>query len=251
MIETAPQRVPYSPQDIQDDALREYAHNLRGLLGTTVCYRPLICKENAAAIAQETAYCDLVVLGDLEHSWLEMMLSSRPTKRTIARLSSSTSVLLARRPRWPIKEILLILRVEETDKPAVDWLVRLLQPGETAVTILPIVPSVPAMYTLGNRIQTGLDVLLSPNTPSGCYLRLIAKQLAQKEVEARLHLRQGDPAHQIQEEIAEGNYDLVLLGAEPHGRFYRLLLGELVAPLLRWINRPLLIARPLQSARPQ
>ena len=44
--------------------------------------------------------------------------------------------------------------------------------------------------------------------------------------------------------MEEGTYDLVLIGAEPHGRFYRRLLGELVMPLLRWIDRPLLIAQP-------
>jgi hypothetical protein len=36
-----------------------------------------------------------------------------------------------------------------------------------------------------------------------------------------------------------------LIGAEPFGRFYHLLLGELLAPLLRWIDRPLLIAQPM------
>jgi nucleotide-binding universal stress UspA family protein len=100
------------------------------------------------------------------------------------------------------------------------------------------------MYNLGNRVQTGLDVLLSPNTPSGNYLRYVAQQLKHWQIDGNLHLRQGDPEWQIRDEVAEGNYDLVVIGAEPRGRFYRRLLGELVTPLLRWIDRPLLIARP-------
>jgi nucleotide-binding universal stress UspA family protein len=100
------------------------------------------------------------------------------------------------------------------------------------------------MYSLGNRVQTGLDVLLSPNTLSGNFLRYVAQQLEQWQIEGNLRLRQGHPDRQIRDEVAEGNYDLVLIGAEPHGRLYRRLLGDLVTPLLRWIERPLLLAHP-------
>jgi nucleotide-binding universal stress UspA family protein len=106
------------------------------------------------------------------------------------------------------------------------------------------------MYNVGQHVQVGLDVLLSPNTPSGHYLRHIACQLARLQIEANLRLRQGSPDRQIQDEVAEGNYDLIVIGSEPHGRLYRLLLGEIVTPMLRWIDRPLLIARPPEiSAR--
>jgi nucleotide-binding universal stress UspA family protein len=138
----------------------------------------------------------------------------------------------------------LILRIEETDEAAAAWLAHLVQPGKMDVTILPLVPSLPAMYSLGNRVQTGLDVLLSPSTPSGNYLRYVAQQLKHWQIDGNLHLRQGDPDRQIRDEVAEGAYDLVVIGAEPHGQFYRALLGEMVKPLLRWIDRPLLIARP-------
>ncbi len=93
-----------------------------------------------------------------------------------------------------------------------------------------------------------MNVLLSPNTPSGQRLEQIVLQLARWKIEYDLHLRQGKPHYQIREEVSQGNYDLIIIGSKPYGRFYRLLLGELVAPLLRWVNRSLLIAYPPQLA---
>jgi nucleotide-binding universal stress UspA family protein len=99
------------------------------------------------------------------------------------------------------------------------------------------------MYGRGNRVQTELDILLPSNTPSGKHLRRIAEQLKQWQIAGDLHLRQGEPGWQIRDEVTEGNYDLILIGAEPRGRLYRFLFGELIGPLLYWIDRPLLIAR--------
>jgi nucleotide-binding universal stress UspA family protein len=242
MMAATAEMLVYLPDSAKGDVVRKYAQYLRGLLGGHICYEPMMSSEGASRIRLATANCDLVVFGEPEQTWLETLLSGRPCGQAIAQ--SSTSFLLARRPRWPIKSILLILRVENTDQAAVEWLVRLAQPGETAVTILPIVPSLPAMYRMGNRVQAGLEVLLSPNTPSGRHLRRIAQQLEQLQIEGDLHLRQGEPDWQIRDEVAKGNYDLILVGAEPHGRIYRFLLGELVGPLLCWIDRPLLIAQP-------
>jgi nucleotide-binding universal stress UspA family protein len=224
--------------------VREYAQYLRGVLGGRICFEPMLSKEDVGRIRQASTNCDLIVFSEPEQSWLETLLTGRLCNQAVAK--SSTSFLLARRPRWPIRHILLILRIEETDEAAAAWLAHLVQPGETAVTVLPLVPSLPAMYNLGNRVQTGLDELLSPNTPSGNYLRYIAQQLNHWQIDGNLHLRQGDPNRQIRDEVAEGSYDLVLIGAEPRGRFYRRLLGELVTPLLRWVDRPLLIAQPLR-----
>ena len=241
----ASQMLVYFPDSSVGDTVRAYAHYLQGLLGDCVCYEPLISTEGLVRIKQAGANCDLVVFGEPEQSWLEMVLSGRPAGQVVEQ--SATSLLLARQPRWPIRRILLILRIDRTDEAAVCWLGRLAKPGETAVTVLPIVPSLPAMHSVGNHIQAGLDVLLSPNTPSGRQLRHIAGQITQWQIEVDLHLRQGEPDWQIRDEVAEGAYDLILIGAEPHGRLYRFLLGELVGPLLSWVDRPLLIARSPQT----
>ena len=205
------------PDSNKGDAVREYAQYLRDLLGGQICYEPMVSKEGVGRIKLAVANCDLIVFGEPEQSWLETLLTGQPCDRAIAQ--SPTSFLLARRPRWPIRSILLILRIEKTDEAAVDWLARLAQPGKTAITILPIVPSLPAMYSQGTGVQAGLDVLLSPNTPSGRHLRHIAEQLKQWQIEGNMRLRQGEPDWQIWQEVVEGNYDLILIGAEPHGGY--------------------------------
>ena len=64
-----------------------------------------------------------------------------------------------------------------------------------------------------------------------------------------MRFRQGEPARQIRWEVKEGSYDLIVVGAEPSGRWQRLFMSELVAPMLAWLDRPLLIARPAWSTQ--
>ncbi|NKQ37023.1 MAG: universal stress protein [Chloroflexi bacterium] len=198
-------------------------------------------------IKQMAVNCDLIVLGKTEQSCRERVLADQPCGKFIAQ--SPASLLWAGQPRWPIQNILIILRFENTDDAAVEWLGRLAQPSGAAITLLPIVPSLPAMRRLGYRVQTGLDVLLSVNTPVGRRLRRLALRMASWQISGGLRLRQGEPEQQIQAEVAEGNYDLIVIGAEPgHGRSYHFQSGELVGPLLRWVERPLLVARPSRTS---
>lgn len=243
MIEATSHILVSTPDSEIGEKVREYALYLHDLIGEEICYEPLTSMGDFSSLGHEQAQCDLIILSEPEQPWLQTLLTGWIHNQDIAR--SPTSVLLARQPRWPIKNILLILRIESTDEAAVAWLNRLAKPGQTKVTILPIVPSLPALYRVGNRVQTGLDILLSPNTVSGQQLRSLAQQCLQHQIETEIRLRQGEPDSQIRDEVYERNPDLVLIGAEPFGRFYHLLLGELVAPLLRWIDRPLLIAQPM------
>jgi nucleotide-binding universal stress UspA family protein len=242
MMELTQQLLVYSPDYELDAPVRAYAEYLRDLLGGQICYEPLTAHPDAEHIRLAAANCDLIIFGEPEQSWLDMLLFGRCCSQALAQ--SPTSFLLARRPRWPIHRILLILRFEETDQAAIEWLVRLAQRCAASVTLLPIVPSLPAMYSLGNQIYAGPDVLLSSNTATGQQLRQVAHQLNQNLIEGELRLRQGEPDWQIRDEVIEGNYDLILIGEEPHGRVFRLLMGEIVSHLLSWVERPLLIAKP-------
>lgn len=237
MIEAKVRLLVCMPETGKGGALPAYAGYLRDLLGEHDAW--LAAQEDETRLKQMAADCDLIVCGELEQSCLERIWAGQ----------QPTSLLWARRPRWPIQNILLILRFEETDNAAVEWLERLALASSAAVTVLPIVPSLPTMHRLGNRLQTGLDLLLSANTSAGRKLRRLALRMASWQISGDLHLRQGEPEQQIRAEVAEGNYDLIVIGAEPgHGRSYHFQSGELVGPLLRWAERPLLVARPYRTS---
>jgi len=233
-------------QEGEGEEVRSYANYVGNLLRSEISFLEGPANGDIKRISQEANDCCLVAFGEPKQSLLKRLQTACLGCRAITGLP--TSVLVIRQPRQPIKNILLILRIEETDEPAVEWADRLARSSGAAVTILPIVPWLPAMHNLGSRIQPEMNVLLSPNTPSGQQLDQIVHQLAHRHIEYDLHLRQGKPDHQIREEVSQGIYDLIIIGAEPYGRFFRLLLGELVAPLLRWVDLPLLIACPPQFA---
>ena len=87
-------------------------------------------------------------------------------------------------------------------------------------------------------------LLLSPATFSGAYLQAYAQRLGKLGIEGNICQRVGPADWQIRSEMAQDDFDLVLIAEESTSRAVRWLLGELVTPLLGWLKRPLLLARP-------
>jgi len=194
----------------------------------------------------EKAGCDqdLVIFGEPDQSLIQRILAGPSGCKAAERLP--TSVLIARQPRWPLRRILLITRGYASDNMAVDWLVRLAQPTRAKTTVLALVPALPGMYQrAATAMPHGLADWLSTDTPLGHQLRRIARQLVNWDIEGRLHFRQGTPNEQIQLELAGGDYDLMVMAADPDDWWQRRLLGEVVSPLLHKADRPVLIAKSI------
>jgi nucleotide-binding universal stress UspA family protein len=185
---------------------------------------------------------DLVAWGEPQQSLGRQLLSGPAYCQAVERIP--TSFLMVRRPRLPLRRLLLIVRGKDVDSLAVDWAVRLAQPSGAAVTVLVVMPSVPAMYDGCAGMKVGLDGLLKTDTALGRQLRRVARCLVDWDVEGRLRLRQGVPDFQIQCEIEEENYDLIALATESHDRWRRWMMGDPVRSLLRWADRPVLVAKP-------
>lgn len=230
----------YMPAGSENVTLRAYGEYLTSLLQGQTTYRQATAKDHISSINQAENSCDLLIFGEPEQSAIERFLFG-PVGRRVAR-KTSTTILVARQPHWPIRKILLVIRVEETEELAVDWAGRLTRFSDAQLTILPLVPSQPLIYGSGSRLQVGIASLLTPNTPSGKQLRRFLSQLRKWQVNGTLRVRQGDPLWQICWEIDEGKYDLVIIGADQCSRWRRWLFGELVGPLMCRVNRPLLIA---------
>lgn len=228
------------------DEVWAYAQRLGDLLSAHVSLFETVAGGGALfqALANEVerAGYDLVILGEPHPSLVERLLSG-PVGRGVAD-RVPTSLLVTQRPGWPLRRILLVMRGEERDDVAVDWIVRLAQPSSATVTVLAVVPPLPAMYRDVARMEQGLAALLATDTALGRQMRRVARRLVNSEIEGTLQLRQGPPDWQIRREVAEGDYDLIAIAAEDHGRWLRRLLGEVVGSLLRWADRPVLIAKP-------
>ncbi len=188
---------------------------------------------------------DLVVFGEPDQSLAERLLSGSADLKASELVR--TSLLISRRPRWPLRRMLLITRGYETDDVAVDWAIRLAQPSNAAVTVLAVLPDMPAMCNQAARMQCGLADWLATDTPLGRQLRRIVHRLVNWGTEGTLRFRQGSPDRQIQCEVAAGDYDLILIAADHSSWWLRRLLGELVCPLLRWTDRPVFVAKPVNA----
>ncbi len=228
------------------DKVWEYSQSLGELLGAQVRRLNTAGEVNALTQDKWCAECDLVVFGERHHRVIRHLLSRSTTGSAAASRQSDVpfAVLVAQGPRWPLRSILLVICGQDPADAAVDWVSLLARQSRSAVTVLAVVPPVPAMYGQRARMDQGLPALLTTETVLGQHLRRVAHHLVDWEIEGTLRLRQGPPDWQIRCEIAKGDYDLIALTARPRQWWLRWLEGDLVGLLLRWTERPVLIAKP-------
>lgn len=184
----------------------------------------------------------LLVLGEPEEPALTRLFR-RPLACQVAE-RTPISTLVARRPRWPLRKILLVIRNAASDDTAVRWVTRLADPARTTVTLLVLHPYGPVLASREMRMQQGLSALTAHDGHLPAAVCRAANRLLNQRIESYLRFR-GEPADlQLHHELKDNDYDLTVVAAEPHDWWLRRLLGELVAPLLKMSNRPVLIARP-------
>ena len=154
----------------------------------------------------------------------------------------SIPLLVAHRPRQPLRRVLLIVQGAPSDHRAADWTIRLAGSSGAVVTALAIVPPGSAAGRL-SRLEGGLAELLSADAVLGRQLRHIAQRLVDGDVGSTLHLCQGPPALEIRREALGRMYDLVVVGLGVQGTTRFACSDESLVPLLRLLDRPTLLAR--------
>lgn len=234
----------WAPAKAIPDEVETYAKDLATLLGAHLSMFETSCMGNEAfrALTSEIDHikADIVILGEFEQSILERLIEGPPENKLAYQLP--TSLLVVRRPRWPIKNILLILRNGVIDETAVDWTVCLARPSGADVTIVPLTIPLSAMYDQYSRMRCSIDTILTSDTKFG-KLRLVAQLFVDSEINGTLRLRQEPPIWQIRFELLENDYDLVVIDCNPPNKLWHWILGELVNPLLSWTVRPVLITK--------
>src|SRR5690606_21202306 len=125
------------------------------------------------------------------------------------------SLLISRQVTWPIRNILLLMRGQATDRATVEWGVRLAQRAGSQVTLLVVLPP---QVKHKERYDSQLADILVRDTIPGRYVRQVLNRVVSLDIEAVLRLRQGALPQQVRKEVARSDYDLVVTSAEPPGR---------------------------------
>jgi len=225
------------------DDLSQYATSLSDrlnaeLIRTQSCVLP---KD-----ADQSGY-DLVLMSKVKPVLAKVVIGPIET-RIAYRLS--TSLLVVHHPVWPLRRILLITRCNEGNQPALDWSLRLAGPGDTIVTQLLITPDVvPTIYH-----DCYIEALLSPHTDVGGWLRFTNQQFVQRHISSEIRIRQGEPTWQVEQELTEKSYDLVIVMAgKVHNGIQWLPEDMLINAVWESVSCPVLVARQrmLVSAKTQ
>ncbi len=241
-----PRLMAYCKTGSTAKTIQAYSRYLAKLLDIHLDDSQIVAQENPTCedlIKRAGLGADLIIVEKLNQSFVSKLLLGSPECRAATHLKAS--MLFARQPRWPLKRVLLVTRGQDRDTPAVDWVVRLTRPSGAAITVLALQPYMSAIQCQALYGQ-GLTTWLTTYTPLGQQLRRIVDHVVHGEIDSRLRLRfrQGAPDWQVRCEAEEGNYDLIIVAADSASRWERRLPGEVVSPLLRWANRPVLIAKP-------
>lgn len=234
-----PRILLYVPTGDLDASVMAYARNISSMLHGSLTQFPQTTV-SLPELIEAANHADLIMVHE-DLSWWQRWFRASYGRKLAQKLQ--TSLLVVPAPRWPIRRILFVCRAEANDTEVMPWLIPLAQAVQAEVSVLVIVPSIPAMYRHLSPYVVDAAVILSPNTTSGRLLRSLLQDLKQAGILTKLRLRDGEPDYQIRQETVDGDYDLIITAAEPHGRLLHFLWGELIGPLFGWLDRPLLVAR--------
>jgi hypothetical protein len=159
----------------------------------------------------------------------------------------SPAVLTVCRPRWPLRRLLVIVRGDRVDELALAWAARLARParpGGAAVAALMVAAPSPGAPGRHELAEEGIASLLLATSAAGHKMKRIASRLADLRLDSALHLRQGLPERAIHDELAAGDYDLVIAGIAERGWEAQWRLRPLLGTLLVDLRCPLLIVFP-------
>lgn len=222
-----------------------FARYMGDLFGVRVACKQAVAYRDwndRALVQQQTQDYDLVILQEPDGLLWQRLFANTLRRKFVEH--ASTSVLLLRRPRRPVKRLLLYLEGGEADRLAVEWAACLARLSNAEIIVLAITPPVPTMFHGLARMQTDQSRLMTSHSLLGSAMRHAEQRLQAENVQSRLQLRQGDFEWEFRSAVIESNTDLITIAAKAARHFERWLGGDPVTSLLRWPKRPVLVVKP-------
>jgi len=143
---------------------------------------------------------------------------------------AARSVMVTKGDKNSIERILVCIGGGRLNEDLIRRSAKLAAHTGAEATLLYVTSPVPSMYTGLATIEETLTELLQSNTPVAHHLRWSAGIFAEAGVKAELELRHGVAYHEIVARSAEGDFDLVVLGAPaPTASLQRVFMDQ-VAP---------------------
>lgn len=156
-------------------------------------------------------------------------------------LEGSPSLLfLAADDPCQIEKVLLPVLDDHADVDlAVDWIVEIARFSQIEVTILPLLPPIPALY--GRLIHHSISALLEDKDPLGLKIRKISDRFSAEDIPEVLILEEGDAFDQILQLNSKSSFDLIVLSSSLKDLKRAWGKGNLVRLLGDWLSKPVLI----------
>lgn len=165
---------------------------------------------SSSALAQSPGLNpDAVLNMALEGHYNLTVLNPPPAQIAYLLSHSVTPLLLVRGKHTQLRRILIVWRGFSSDNHVLDWVIPLAQQPDSQVIVMPLTESP----------TRDLDDLLNGNGSAKRHIEACLGRFKVKGIQTRLKIRQGRPVDQVVDELAQSEYDLLVIAAEGHGDF--------------------------------
>ena len=239
----------WKPPNPTSEFLHTYAHSVSKLLGGEL-------EQITLSGSSHEVYYEAI--DKLARDKTDLLICEKPIQTFLDRLvtGSTGAMLLKDCPvatlfsgdqRLPIQKILLVVQGDGNDASAAEWAARFAKNSSAHLVALPVMVPVPEMYVEIQHEHHKLAGLLAGESPISCAVRKVMQQLVDQGIEGTFKIRNESPEWQICRECAEGDYDLVIIGAENQTWARKIFVNEIVYPVYSKITSPLLVSKPGHS----
>ena len=199
---------------------------------------------NALLQAARSPAYDLVVFGQLGRKWVPWSPLQHPRSLSTALPISS---LMVQGQGSRITRALICAGGDETVIADARLTARLVRRMGAGVTILHVLSQVPVVFGKGVQRDRITEAFAAIGAPEMKHMQAAAAELRSAGVEATIKVRVGLVVEEIVAELAEGSYDLLVIGAHrSSGLVERLLLEDVTADILGHSPVPVLVVKAQQ-----